>query len=81
MCLTVPCRVLAVNGAVATVERGEERIDVSLMLTQDEISAGDWVAVQAQAYVHRRLDADEAAEILQLYKDLAESADPGSWLQ
>ncbi len=71
MCLTVPCLVTAVNGAVATVARGDERIEVSLLLMDEPVAAGDWLAVQAQRYGLRRMDAQEAEEVLRLYASLA----------
>jgi hydrogenase maturation factor len=72
MCLTVPCRCVAVDGVVATVARGSETIDISLVLMEEPIAIGDWIAVQAQRYGLRRLDPDEAAEIVKLYESIAE---------
>lgn len=70
MCLTVPCRVLAVDGVRARVERAGEPIEVSLELFLGDVSPGDWVAVQAQRYVFARLTEGEAREILDVYDRL-----------
>ena len=70
MCLTVPCRVLAVDGVRAQVSRGGETIEVSLELFNGTVAPGDWVAVQAQRYVFSRLSEREAQEILNVYAQL-----------
>lgn len=70
MCLTVPCRVVAVDGVRAQVLRGEETIEVSLELFLGDVAPGDWVAVQAQRYVFARLTEQEAREILDVYEKL-----------
>ena len=76
MCLTVPCEVVAVNGVMARVLRSGQTLDVSLMLLDEPVAVGDWVAVQAQRYVHSRLSAEEARQILALYETIAAGVAP-----
>lgn len=75
MCLTVPCEVLRVDGATALVQRGDAQFEVSLLLIEEPVAPGDWVAVQAQRHVQARLSAEEARDILALYARLAEMMD------
>ena len=67
MCLTEPCRVVAVDdqGTVATVERGGVRRPVLLAVLAadgERVSAGDWVLVNAGVAV-ARVEDDEALEL------------------
>lgn len=71
MCLTVPCRIVAVDGFFAEVERGAARIPVSLALLEEPLAVGDWVAVQAQRYAVSRMTAEQAGEALALLEGLA----------
>lgn len=72
MCLAVPCRVTRVLSAAAVeVDRQGERLCVSTLLLDEQVAAGDWVAVQAQRQAVARLSAAEAAEILALFDALA----------
>jgi hydrogenase assembly chaperone HypC/HupF len=71
MCLTVPCRVVAVDGLFAEVERGDARIPVALTLLDDPPAVGDWVAVQSQRYAVSVLTATQAAEALALLERIA----------
>lgn len=75
MCLTVPCKVLRVDGELALVQRGEAQFDVSLLFVNEPVAPGDWVAVQAQRFAQARLSAEEAYDILALYARLAEVMD------
>lgn len=71
MCLTVPCRVIRVEGQTATVARGEETLEVSLVFLDEPVAAGDWIAVQAQRHAFTRLSAEEARDILALYDSIS----------
>jgi hydrogenase expression/formation protein HypC len=71
MCLTVPCRVIRVDGLTAQVSRGDRLIEVSLALLDEEVTVGDWLAVQAERYAQSRMTADEAQAILALYDRIA----------
>jgi hydrogenase expression/formation protein HypC len=60
MCLAVPGRIIAQNGADATVDFQGSRVDVSLALTPDA-RVGDWVLVHA-GFAISQLDEAEARE-------------------
>jgi len=78
MCLAIPALVVdLLPGALATIELGGVRREVSLALL-DDVSPGDYVIVHA-GYALTRLDPDEALITLQMFADAAHSADvPGS---
>jgi hydrogenase assembly chaperone HypC/HupF len=61
MCLTMPVRVLSVDGAWAEVEIGAGRRRASA-LAVPEVRAGDWALLAAGSLV-RILDNDLAAEV------------------
>jgi hydrogenase expression/formation protein HypC len=61
MCLTMPARVIAVDGAWAEVEIGELRRTVSILVSPD-VRPGDWGLVAAGTLV-RTLDPDVAQQI------------------
>lgn len=71
MCLTVPCHVVAVRGGRPTVERMGAVLEVSLLLLDEPVAPGDWLAVQAQSLAVARLEPAEAEELLAALEDLA----------
>ena len=72
MCFVAPARVIRLTPQGAEVERNGARFEVSLLLLDDAVAVGDWLAVQAQRQAVARLSDDEAEELLQLYADIAE---------
>lgn len=76
MCLAVPCRVVAVGAGSATVERAGARLEVSLLLLEEPVAPGDWLAVQAQRLAVARLAPAEAREILAALDALAAGRAP-----
>lgn len=77
MCLTAPCEVISVDGDTAMVARGGARFEVSLLLLDEAVRPGDWIAVQAQRHARAVLSAQEAQEMLDLYAQLADMLDHG----
>ena len=77
MCLTVPCKVIRIDGETALVARGAARFEVSLLFLDEAVRPGDWVAVQAQRSAHAVLSAEEARDIFDLYARLGEILDRG----
>lgn len=61
MCLTMPVRVLAVDGPWAEVQVGSS-VRRASALTVPEVRAGDWALLAAGSLV-RLLDAELAAEM------------------
>lgn len=61
MCLTEPVRVIAVDGAIATVDaNGKQRVVSALAVP--EVQAGDW-AILAAGLLVRILDPDAAGQM------------------
>jgi hydrogenase expression/formation protein HypC len=68
--MAIPSRVVALNGAMATVECFGEKREVSLMLIDEQVSLGDYLLVQAGGFAYERLDFEAARETLQIFSTL-----------
>jgi len=64
MCMTIPSRVLSVDGELATVECFGVQRDVSTILLSESLAIGDYVTVMANAFVLEKIPADVALESL-----------------
>ncbi len=73
MCLAVPGRITDIDGTTAQVDFGGITRDASLVLVPDA-STGDYVLVHA-GFAIEVLNEDEAAETLELFRDLARALD------
>ena len=62
MCIAYPARVLSFDSTEASIEMDGRRRRASMML-RPQVAVGDWVLVAAGT-VLRRLDADEAHDLL-----------------
>jgi len=72
MCLAIPYKVLGVKeNSWAEIEVAGARHEVSLRLLP-EVEAGDWVLVNLGSVV-ARIEEDEAREIIQLYREIADA--------
>ena len=70
MCLAIPALVVdLLPGALATVELGGVRREISLALV-DDVSPGDYVIVHA-GYALTRLDEEEALITLHMFSEAA----------
>jgi hydrogenase assembly chaperone HypC/HupF len=65
MCLMAPARVVAIDGAMCTVDIGGKHDQVSTMLEPD-VQVGDWVLVNVGTIV-RVLDEEQAAEMTRAF--------------
>ncbi len=67
MCLTIPGKIKSINKGVATVKNGSrtEQIELGIVLDAKE---GDWVLYATNRAV-RRIDEQEAKEIIELLED------------
>ena len=70
MCLSVPARVLATDGATATVVQFDRRREVSLLLLQEPVAVGDYLLVQAGDFAYERVEPERAREALALIAEL-----------
>lgn len=73
MCLGVPARVVEISEAIATVEVGGARREVSLMLL-DGVAAGDWVILHA-GFAIEKLSSEEAEKTLALFREISDAAE------
>ena len=73
MCVAIPYKVLEVKDeSWAEIEIASVRHKVSLALVP-EVNAGDWVLVNLGSVI-AKIEEDEAKEIINLYKEIAEAA-------
>jgi hydrogenase expression/formation protein HypC len=75
VCLGVPGKVVAVDGAVATVDFWGVRKQVRLDVVDAPVSPGDYV-LNHVGFAIRRIPAAEAEETLALYESLLREAAP-----
>ncbi|MBG0776571.1 MAG: HypC/HybG/HupF family hydrogenase formation chaperone [Desulfovibrionaceae bacterium] len=75
MCLAIPAKVEKIENDMATCRVGESDtyIQVSLMLSEEEIVVGDYIIVHA-GFALRKLDPAEAEESLRILRQLSEMA-------
>jgi hydrogenase expression/formation protein HypC len=73
MCVAIPYQVVEVKeNSWAEIEIAGTRHKVSLALVP-EVNAGDWVLVNLGTVI-AKIEEDEAKEIINLYKEIAEAA-------
>ncbi len=73
MCVAIPYQVVEVKeNSWAEIEIAGVRHKVSLALVP-EVNAGDWVLVNLGTVI-AKIEEDEAKEIINLYKEIAEAA-------
>ena len=73
MCVAIPYQVVEVKeNSWAEIEIAGVRHKVSLALVP-EVNAGDWVLVNLGSVI-AGIEEDEAKEIINLYKEIAEAA-------
>lgn len=71
MCLAIPMQILKIEEDIACCEIDGVKRDASLMLLEDA-SVGDFVLIHA-GFAIEKLDPEEAATTLQLFRDIATS--------
>lgn len=72
MCLAIPAKIIDINGVMATVEVGGVRKQISLALVGD-VAVGDYLIVHLD-YALQRVDPQEAALTLELFKQIADTS-------
>lgn len=70
MCLSVPAKVITIDGDMATVSIGETIINASLQLV-DDVEVGDYILLHT-GFAIQKLNQKEAEETLKLFKELEE---------
>ena len=75
MCIAVPSKVIAIQGAMATIDVQGARREVSLMLLPEEAKIGDYVLVHA-GFAIQRIDPDAGVETLALFDEILTKTGP-----
>jgi len=76
MCLSIPAKIISVEGETARVSVGGAIINVGLHMV-DDVKAGDYVLVHT-GFALQKISDEEARETLKLIKELDDiSKEPG----
>jgi len=78
MCVGVPCRVLKVDGRMASVEVGGARRDIALDLL-DGVAPGDYIIAHAGFAIHK-VDEAEALKTLEILREITSAMEGGEGL-
>ena len=70
MCLSVPAKVIEINGEIARVAVGETIVNASLQMI-DDVEIGDYVLLHT-GFALQKISAADAAETLALFEELEE---------
>ena len=73
MCLSVPAKIISIDGETAIVSIGGTEREAGLQLVED-IKIGDYVLLHT-GYAIQKIDEKEAAETLKLLQELADAED------
>lgn len=73
MCLSVPAKIIEIEGEAAMVSIGGSILKIGLQLV-DDVSIGDYVLVHT-GFALEKVNEDEALEQLRMLKDLADNPD------
>lgn len=79
MCLSIPSQVVALNpeqGKVTVDTLGVQR-DVSTLLLGEPLAIGDYVLLHV-GFVMSRVDASEAEESLEFYRQMLANSEPSA---
>ncbi|UCG27592.1 MAG: HypC/HybG/HupF family hydrogenase formation chaperone [Bacteroidales bacterium] len=68
MCLSVPAKVLSIDGDMARVAVGETICNASLQIV-DDIRVGDYILLHT-GFALQKISEEEAMETLRLFKEL-----------
>jgi len=72
MCMAIPYKIIEIKeDSRAEIEVAGTRQEVSLQLLP-EVKAGDWVLVNLGSVI-AKIEEDEAREIMNLYREIAET--------
>lgn len=70
MCLSVPAKVISIDGELAKVSIGGTEYEASLQMVED-VNIGDYVLVHT-GFAIQKLDEEEAIETLKVFNDFEE---------
>jgi len=76
MCLSIPVKIIKIEGDMAEVSAGGTVFKAGLQLLED-VTPGDYVLLHA-GFAIQKISGEEAAEILDILKDMDDSVKTGS---
>ena len=76
MCLSVPAKVVSVEGVSAKVSVGGTLVDIALHLVED-VRPGDYVLVHT-GFALQKVSEEEALETIELIRQMDLAGEPGN---
>ncbi len=70
MCLSIPAKVLSINGEMAIVSMGGAQYNASLQMVED-VKVGDYILLHT-GFAIQKIDEKEAEEVFKLFNELEE---------
>ena len=70
MCLSIPAKVISIDGEMAKVSMGGAEYNASLQMIED-VKIGDYILLHT-GFAIQKIDEEEAKEIFKLFDELAE---------
>lgn len=74
MCLSIPARIISIEGDMADVSVGGSIFKAGLQMV-DDVHIGDYILLHA-GFAIQKISEKEAAETLKLIREMDESIDP-----
>ena len=74
MCLAVPSKIIRITNSTATIDVLGAQRDVSLLLIEEDVKAGDYVLVHA-GFAIQKIEQNYAEETIGLFRQLLELED------
>ena len=71
MCLAVPSRIIRIENSTATIDVLGAQRDISLLLIEEDVKAGDYVLVHA-GFAIQKIEQNYAEETIGLFRQLFE---------
>ena len=70
MCLSIPAKVMSIDGEMAIVSMGGTEYNASLQMV-DDVKVGDYILLHT-GFAIQKIDEEEAKEIFKLFEELEE---------
>ncbi len=71
MCLSIPAKIISIEGSTAEVSAGGATFNAGLQMVEN-VKVGDYILLHA-GFAIQKISEDEAAETLMLLKEMNES--------
>lgn len=70
MCLSIPAKVISIDGEMARVSMGGTEYNASLQMVED-VKVGDYILLHT-GFALQKIDENEAQEIFKLFDELSD---------